>query len=53
MLHLHPARFNIDCASWLVKAMCGSVEFSSIYMGNHAPKLYVVSRLSCERAGTR
>ncbi|XP_018020970.1 synaptojanin-1 isoform X2 [Hyalella azteca] len=53
MLYLHPKRFDINCDAWLLKVICGSVEFSSVYMGNHAPKLYVISRLSCERAGTR
>ncbi|MPC55919.1 Synaptojanin-1 [Portunus trituberculatus] len=53
MLHLHPKRFGVDCDQWLVKVMCGSVEFSSIYMNNHSPKILIISRLSCERAGTR
>ena len=53
MLHLHPKRFGVDCDQWLIKVMCGSVEFSSIYMNNHSPKILIISRLSCERAGTR
>nr|XP_045612351.1 synaptojanin-1-like isoform X2 [Procambarus clarkii] len=53
MLHLHLKRFGVDCQQWLTKVMCGSVEFSSIYMNNHTPKILIISRLSCERAGTR
>ncbi|KAK8735010.1 hypothetical protein OTU49_005783, partial [Cherax quadricarinatus] len=53
MLHLHLKRFGVDCQQWLIKVMCGSVEFSSIYMNNHTPKILIISRLSCERAGTR
>ncbi|XP_076055462.1 synaptojanin isoform X2 [Oratosquilla oratoria] len=53
MLHLHPKRFGIDCEQWLIKIMCGSIEFSTIYMNNHTPKILLISRLSCERAGTR
>lgn len=53
MLHLHLERFGVDCDQWLIKTMCGSVEFASLYMNNHTPKILMVSRLSCERAGTR
>ncbi|KAK3880880.1 hypothetical protein Pcinc_014656 [Petrolisthes cinctipes] len=53
MLHLHLKRFGVDTQQWLIKVMCGSVEFSSIYMNNHTPKIAIISRLSCERAGTR
>ncbi|XP_066988662.1 synaptojanin-1 isoform X3 [Macrobrachium rosenbergii] len=53
MLHLHLKRFGVDCQQWLLKIMCGSIEFSSMYMNNHTPKILIISRLSCERAGTR
>ena len=53
MLHLHPKRFAVDCEQWLLKVMCGSIEFTSLYMNNHTPKVLMISRLSCERAGTR
>ncbi|MCL4123585.1 UNVERIFIED_CONTAM: hypothetical protein GTU68_052599 [Idotea baltica] len=53
MLHLHPKRFGVDTDKWMIKAMCGSIEFCTLYMNNHTPKILIISRLSCERAGTR
>lgn len=53
MLHIHLIRFGIDCSSWLVKAMCGSIEIKTIYIGSKQAKAALISRLSCERAGTR
>lgn len=53
MLHLHPKRYGVDTDKWLIKVMCGSIEFSTLYMNNHTPKIFIISRLSCERAGTR
>ncbi|EFA11114.1 LOW QUALITY PROTEIN: synaptojanin-1 [Tribolium castaneum] len=53
MLHVHLVRFGVDCNSWLVRAMCGSVEVRTVYVGHRKALAAVVSRLSCERAGTR
>lgn len=53
MLHVHLVRFGVDCSSWLVRAMCGSVEIRTVYVGHRKALAAVVSRLSCERAGTR
>lgn len=53
MLHIHLLRFGIDCSKWLVKAMCGGVEMRTIYIGQYQARACVISRLSCERAGTR
>ncbi|KAK7099032.1 synaptojanin-1-like [Littorina saxatilis] len=53
MLHVHLQRYGIDCTSWLLKAMCGGVEIRTIYAGQHQAKACLISRLSCERAGTR
>ncbi|XP_070565612.1 synaptojanin-1-like [Ptychodera flava] len=52
-LHLHLQRFNVNCSEWLLKTMCGGVEIRTIYNGNKQCKACVISRLSCERAGTR
>ncbi|XP_077979137.1 synaptojanin-1-like isoform X2 [Glandiceps talaboti] len=52
-LHLHLQRFNVNCSEWLLKTMCGGVEIRTIYTGNKQCKACLVSRLSCERAGTR
>lgn len=51
--HIHLIRFGIDCKSWLIKAMCGSIEIRTIYVGSKQAKAAIISRLSCERAGTR
>ncbi|XP_022914943.1 synaptojanin-1 [Onthophagus taurus] len=53
MLFVHLVRFGVDCKSWLVKAMCGSVEIRTVYIGHRKALAAVMSRLSCERAGTR
>ncbi|KAG5891990.1 hypothetical protein JTB14_007738 [Gonioctena quinquepunctata] len=53
MLHVHLVRFGVDCSSWLVRAMCGSVEIRTVYVGHRKALASVISRLSCERAGTR
>lgn len=53
MLHIHLVRFGVDCSSWLLKTMCGSVEIRTVYVGHRQARAAVVSRLSCERAGTR
>lgn len=53
MLHVHLVRFGVECGSWLVRAMCGSVEIRTVYVGHRKATAAVISRLSCERAGTR
>lgn len=53
MLHVHMRRFGIDTDSWLLKAMCGSVEIRTVYISHIQAKAALISRLSCERAGTR
>ncbi|XP_072938550.1 synaptojanin-1 [Epargyreus clarus] len=52
-LFIHLIRFGIDCDDWLTRAMCGSVEIRTIYVGHRQARAALVSRLSCERAGTR
>ena len=53
MLHIHLLRFSVNCSQWLLKTMCGSVEIRTVYTGSRKAQAAVVSRLSCERAGTR
>ncbi|PSN48304.1 Synaptojanin-1 [Blattella germanica] len=53
MLHIHLLRFSVNCSAWLLKAMCGSVEIRTVYVGHRKAQAVIISRLSCERAGTR
>ncbi|KAJ1520146.1 hypothetical protein ONE63_004363 [Megalurothrips usitatus] len=53
MLHIHLLRFSVSCSDWLLKAMCGSVEIRTVYVGSRKAQAMIISRLSCERAGTR
>jgi phosphatidylinositol-bisphosphatase len=53
MLHIHLLRYSVDCEFWLLRAMCGSVEIRTIYAGSKQARAMIISRLSCERAGTR
>ncbi|XP_053385173.1 synaptojanin-1-like [Mercenaria mercenaria] len=52
-LHVHFQRFGIDCSTWLFKAICGGVEIRTVYAAHRQAKACLISRLSCERAGTR
>jgi len=52
-LHLHLKRYNVDCEEWLLKVMCGGVEIRTVYVAQRQAKACIISRLSCERAGTR
>lgn len=53
MLHIHLLRFSVNCSHWVLKALCGSVEIRTVYVGHRQAKACIISRLSCERAGTR
>lgn len=53
MMHIHLLRFGIDCQTWLIKVTCGSVEIRTVYIGAKQARAAIISRLSCERAGTR
>ncbi|MBN3289793.1 SYNJ1 protein, partial [Polypterus senegalus] len=52
-LHLHFKHYGVNCEDWLLRLMCGGVEIRTIYAGHKQAKACVISRLSCERAGTR
>ncbi|KZC12811.1 PREDICTED: synaptojanin-1 [Dufourea novaeangliae] len=53
MLHIHLLRYGVNTSHWLLKAMCGSVEIRTVYVGHRQARAVLMSRLSCERAGTR
>jgi synaptojanin len=53
LLHIQFLRYGIDSDFWLLKAMCGSIEIRTVYSGSKQARAVIISRLSCERAGTR
>ncbi|XP_030801870.1 synaptojanin-1 isoform X8 [Camarhynchus parvulus] len=52
-LHLHLQHYGVSCEEWLLRLMCGGVEIRTIYAAHKQAKACLISRLSCERAGTR
>ncbi|GMT24753.1 hypothetical protein PFISCL1PPCAC_16050, partial [Pristionchus fissidentatus] len=52
-LHFPLERHSIDTSLWLLKCMCGSVLVRTVYVGHRTARAAIVSRLSCERVGTR
>ncbi|CAJ0604121.1 unnamed protein product [Cylicocyclus nassatus] len=52
-LHFPFERFGIDTSQWLLKCMAGSVLVRTVYVGHRTGKVAILSRLSCERVGTR
>ena len=52
-MHDYLLRFGVNCSKWFVKIICGGVEIRTIYVGAKQAKAALISRLSCERAGTR
>lgn len=53
MLYLHLKSYDVNTEKWLLKVMCGGVSINTVYVGHHQAKACLISRLSCERAGTR
>lgn len=53
LLHRHFERFGVDTSMWLVKVICGSINISTAFICRYQAKACLISRLSCERAGTR
>ncbi|ESO01264.1 hypothetical protein HELRODRAFT_157228 [Helobdella robusta] len=51
--HIPLRHFGIDCSDWLLKIICGGVEIRTVYAAQKQGKACLISRLSCERAGTR
>ncbi|XP_078088949.1 synaptojanin-1 isoform X5 [Mustelus asterias] len=52
-LHLHLKHYDVNCDEWTLRLMCGGVEIRTIYAAHKQAKACLISRLSCERAGTR
>ncbi|KPM06770.1 synaptojanin-1-like protein 1, partial [Sarcoptes scabiei] len=53
MLFLHFRSFNVNTDRWLLKTICGSVNINTVYVAHQQAKACLISRMSCERAGTR
>lgn len=53
LLYRQFERYGICTSTWLVKVMCGGITISTVYIGGLQAKACLISRLSCERAGTR
>lgn len=53
MLFTHLLRYGVDSQFWLLNTMCGSIEIRTVYAGSKQARAAIISRLSCERTGTR
>lgn len=53
IFHLQFIRYGVETDRWLLKALCGSVAISTVYVGHQQARACLISRLSSERAGTR
>ncbi|XP_075677647.1 synaptojanin [Dermatophagoides pteronyssinus] len=53
MFYPYMKSFNVNTDRWLLKIMCGFVGINTVYVGHQQAKACLISRLSCERAGTR
>uniref|UniRef100_A0A915JV85 phosphoinositide 5-phosphatase n=1 Tax=Romanomermis culicivorax TaxID=13658 RepID=A0A915JV85_ROMCU len=52
-LHIPFQKYGVDVDRWLLRCICGGVEIKTVYVGNLQARACVISRLSCERMGTR
>ncbi|KJH51038.1 hypothetical protein DICVIV_02799 [Dictyocaulus viviparus] len=52
-LHFPFERFGINISQWLLKCIVGSVLVRTVYIGHRTGRVALLSRLSCERVGTR
>eukprot|EP00049_Salpingoeca_infusionum_P012763 m.236825 g.236825 ORF g.236825 m.236825 type:complete len:1264 (+) comp15265_c0_seq2:330-4121(+) len=46
-------KHGIDCTAWLTPIIRGSVEIRTVYVGRVQARLGLISRMSCNGAGTR
>jgi hypothetical protein len=53
MLYVHLIKFGVNTDHWLLKTVCGSIEIRTVYVGHRQARAVIISRLSCDRAGTR
>ncbi len=52
-LRVYLERFGVSCSKWLFRVICGYVDIQTLYAGDKKAKMVLISRISCERAGTR
>ncbi|VDK88573.1 unnamed protein product [Litomosoides sigmodontis] len=52
-LHYPLTRYKIDANEWLLQMICGAVVICQVYVGQQRATIALISRLSCERVGTR
>jgi synaptojanin len=52
-LHSPLKRLSVDTDQWLLKLICGCVEIKKVVTSTKLYRACIISRLSCERAGTR
>lgn len=53
LMHVHFKHFGISCELWLFRIISGGIDIKTVYVGAQQAKAMIISRLSCERAGTR
>lgn len=53
LLHTPFKHYQVSCSNWLLKVICGVVEIRTVYASDKKAKACLISRISCQRAGTR
>lgn len=53
LLHVPFKHYQVNCADWLLKVICGIVDIRTVYASHKKAKACLISRISCERAGAR
>lgn len=53
LLHVPLRQHQVSCCDWLLKVICGLVTIRTVYASHKQAKACLISRISCERAGTR
>nr|XP_008005885.2 synaptojanin-2 isoform X2 [Chlorocebus sabaeus] len=53
LLHVPLRQHQVSCCDWLLKTICGVVTIRTVYASHKQAKACLISRVSCERTGTR
>ncbi|XP_052606847.1 synaptojanin-2 isoform X2 [Peromyscus californicus insignis] len=53
LLHVPLRQHQVSCCDWLLKVICGVVTIRTVYASHKQAKACLISRISCERAGSR
>ncbi|XP_054542936.1 synaptojanin-2 isoform X11 [Pan troglodytes] len=53
LLHVPLRQHQVSCYDWLLKIICGVVTIRTVYASHKQAKACLISRVSCERTGTR